>query len=395
MKKGPLLAVQRHVKGKKTTTGTMPGNLGRVNVGLSGNNKGITHSLSLSSISSSTNPGDFTIDFGKDYKANTIYTRSSSPSLMNYGSEDETECFDQLHHCLPFETDPFIGLVKEQALEGQCCSGRAFTLNENPDDLTVFGKRFQKWLKFKQQLDYDGFRSHVFQEILYGKSKAVDQYLESWHFNDSDKVKWMFTECSVCCNFRLVRQPPCCRNSICYQCWQTYVENQSQSLAVALTGSYKLTCFGCTKMVPYGQASSSLERDKIELIRPPGMATRKGAHCPNCLKFPPTVTAKKAKVNLSKLQRKKGGQPIDCDQCSLRFCTVCGFPDHPDKSCKQLMSDETMEKWARQNDETEERLVNIFFLKFIQNKTSSLIFRMPDAVPNVAFGCLFVEAVPI
>ena len=301
----------------------------------------------------------------RDLFRDNIYEIDDDDS-MSFFSEDSISMFKRVHSCVDEGDDPFVGLVGENLLKKNCCPLQAYVTNETNEPLTVFGSKVFLMCEWRGE-DGDDFRRNLRNHLTWGDS-GVKDFIADAFFIDSDNVKWRFSDCSICFDFRFVREPPCCTSSICYKCWQSYVEVQSQSLSVALTGTYQLTCFNCNKLVPYPQALSSLERDRLESIRPPGLTSCKGARCPTCLKIPPTLLfqSKNSTSKMeSKLRKKKGGHPVDCSQCSQRYCGLCGVLDHPKLTCKQLMSNKTMSKWSKQKNMDSEFQVSFFNFNLI------------------------------
>ena len=269
------------------------------------------------------------------------------------------------HTCEDPSKDPFVGTVREENQENCCCATMAFDINYSKENLTSFGKHI---LYIKDNYGKAIFRSHgnaagsntIFSKEIEYKSKLLDSV-----YTDGNRVVWCFTECSVCFDYRFVRRPPCCKSTICYQCWQTYCKMQSQSISATLTGSYNLSCFSCQQFVPYRQATSSLEEDQLEMIRPPGVTTQKRSQCPHCLSSPPVIVTD-SKKNVAKLEeklrRKKGGVPINCSQCSKRYCSLCGGDEHPKFSCHQLVSDDAVKAWAKSKDGSDPSRVSLSLL---------------------------------
>ena len=320
--------------------------------------------------------------------------KASSLSIPSSCSGKTIQTFDRLHKCLEIGDDPFEGLVGDEMKQDHCCPTRAYLLNENQRLLTMFGKRFQQVVEIRETDDF-GFRRFLLAQNVWVKV-PIKVMIRSIKFTDIDNVKWLFTECSVCTNYRYVRQPPCCQASICYQCWHSYVEMQSKSLAIALTGTYNLVCFGCQKLVPYPQTLTSLEDKTLALIKPPAKTSLQSTRCPNCLKEPPVGKEMSLKTE-AKMKKQKGGNPIECSQCSVKFCSLCGVLDHPEKSCKELMSDKTMKEWAEQKNNHSIFQVGFCSLSFQLYSFLILLLklRMLVGVPSVASGSPMEVAVHI
>ena len=319
-----------------------------------------------------------------DSNANASFQAMTMRNLLLFGQG----CVDSCDYSCD---DPFQGLFNKRFLslnKNRCLRLCLLMEHYSKDDLTQFGKCLEKvtLLKFNQEDFGAVLAEEVMTLFVYSIEESeiddISPFLrEKFQHCDEEGVAWEFNECSLCFSpCRFVRKPPCCRQSICSDCWHSYVvATANNSIALHLQGTYNLHCYSCSKLVPFNQALSCTEPEDMALIRPKLMGANESTRCPNCLEPAPPLLQRSDEIDgdkkkqqelLRNLQKQKGGHPYNCTRCGHDFCRFCGaaISTHGKLSCRQLnATDAGLQTWSKQRNNGRPEfmvILSLFFLKF-------------------------------
>ena len=248
------------------------------------------------------------------------------------------------HHCLG-DNDPLVGIFNDT--KEQCCPIKFFMSKSGPEDnftairnnLTPFGRRLVACSTFfgvdiyeTLKVNDDKFTKKHFYDMLHDMLIGMGEK----PYSDGDMVQWLFGGCEICYSeCRFVRKPPCCRKSICQECWTTFLKANIIQEGIR-PSSYNIVCYGCNKIVPYQQALASTEPNQLKMLRHD--SSQLLAHCPNCLHEVEKEIEVKTSCCIFGTANKY--QKSICKKCDHEFCARCGSDPHPKNSCYDVQHNE-------------------------------------------------------